>query len=458
MVRIITYFIVIIALVGSSVWIADRPGMVILEWQGWRLDTTVPILLSFLLFAATMLALVLRLLGSLHALPNRVTRRWSANRRRKGYHALKAGFAAVAAGDSSRATEMAKEAGWRLTDSNTSLLLQAQAAELARDETAVHRYYNLLRASPTTELIGLKGLITAAYRAGDHGQVLDLARRAVAIQPVDWAVQTLFDALVRERLWEEATRILVSHQTNAFQPPDKANRYQVVLDTQRALESDIAGQSSDALRLARRALGRDASMVPAAILAARLYAAAGRVRKAARLVEAAWCRTLHPGLVGIYFDIWPSDDALKRLQRAERLVTVTGNPDHLENRLLIAGAALEAQFWDQVHEQLTPLLTAEALSQRVAVLMARLEQLERNDAATADNWLQRASTAPADAEWHCRMCGTDATQWDACCPHCGRFDSLAWIIRPVLALAQTPALTTEKCIHSALLLKEHDLL
>ncbi len=425
MVRIIIYAIGVMILVKTFVWIADRPGTVILEWQGWRLDTTVPIMMSFMLIFVIISMLFLRFLRLLHALPHLIQNRWNQYRRSRGYAALNAGFAAVAAGDAINATKMANEAGGRLTGSHTILVLQAQAAELAGDETAARRYYDLLRASPTTELIGLKGLIAAAYRAGDPSKVLDLARRAVAVQPVNWAVQTLFDALVRERLWAEAARTLVKHMDKAFKPADKARRYQVVLDTQRALE---ATEPREALRLAGRALGRDAGMVPAALLAARLYIRSGRARKAARLIESAWCRTLHPGLIQTYFDIWPSDDAQRRMQRAERLVAVTHNPEHMENKLLLADAALEVQRWDKARSHLMSLLSAKVLSQRVALLMARLEQWENHNTAAAEEWLQQASTAPADTTgWHCRICGTAAAQWNACCAHCGNFDSLAWI-------------------------------
>ncbi len=425
MVRIIIYAIGVMILIKTFVWIADRPGTVILEWQGWRLDTTIPIFLFLLFLIIVFIIFLLRLLGLFHALPHRMHSRWNQYRRSKGYAALNAGFAAVAEGDVTNAIKMANDAGNFLKNSHTTLLLQAQAAELAGDEIAVRRYYDLLRVHPTTELIGLKGLITAAYRAGHHSQVLDLAKRAVTVRPVNWAVQSLFEALVRERLWAEAAQTLEKHRDNAFKPPEKARRYQVVLDTQQALE---ANEPREALRLARRALGRDAGMVPAALLAAQLYTRSGRARKAARLIESAWCRTLHPGLIQTYFDIWPHDDAQRRMQRAERLVAMTSTPEHIENRLLIADAALEAQLWDKARSQLVSLLSAKMLSQRVAVLMARLEQWEYHNTAAAEEWLQRASTAPANATgWHCRICGTATAQWNACCAHCGNFDSLAWI-------------------------------
>ncbi|KAF0138471.1 MAG: putative enzyme of heme biosynthesis (HemY-like) protein [Rhodospirillaceae bacterium] len=435
MVRILVYVIAVVGGIGIAVWLADHPGTVTLEWQGWRLDTTVPVLLLLLVLLTGVLAVLWRLLGLLWALPHRMHQRHGERRRRRGYAALSAGFAAIAAGDAGRATKMANEAGRRLGDPETSLLLQAQAAELSGDGTAVRKYYGLLRANPVTEMIGLKGLITEAHRTGQHDQVLDLARRAVTVQPVDWAVRALFKALVREHRWADAGAALAhNHRTHAFKPHE-AERYQIVLDTQQALEADAAGDRRTALRLTRRVLRKEAGMVPASLLAARLYHVEGKTRKAAGVVEDAWRRTPHPGLAQAYFDIWPGDDALKRTQRAERLAV--RNPDHPEGRLMVAGAALEAHLWGQARSQLAPLLAAEVPPQRAVALMARLEQLEHDDATTTANvWLQRVSMASPDAGWRCRNCGTDTAQWGACCAHCDGFDALAWVAAPSRALSR----------------------
>jgi HemY protein len=71
-------------------------------------------------------------------------------------------------------------------------------------------------------------------------------------------------------------------------------------------------------------------------------------------------------------------------------------------------------------------------------LMARLEESEAVNMPAAREWLDRAIGAPPDPSYVCARCGGDSPQWQALCPACGGFDTLAWRIppsgsRPVIA-------------------------
>jgi len=63
---------------------------------------------------------------------------------------------------------------------------------------------------------------------------------------------------------------------------------------------------------------------------------------------------------------------------------------------------------------------------RVFQLRARLAEEDSEDRGTADEWLERAAAADADAQWVCNDCGTVADEWSAVCGNCGAFGTLAW--------------------------------
>ena len=44
MFRALLFFLQIAVLVTVSVWFANRPGLVEIDWQGWRLETSVGVL------------------------------------------------------------------------------------------------------------------------------------------------------------------------------------------------------------------------------------------------------------------------------------------------------------------------------------------------------------------------------------------------------------------------------
>jgi HemY protein len=42
--RILIYIVEVAVVVAVAVWLADRPGVVLLEWQGYRVETSIGIL------------------------------------------------------------------------------------------------------------------------------------------------------------------------------------------------------------------------------------------------------------------------------------------------------------------------------------------------------------------------------------------------------------------------------
>ena len=96
------------------------------------------------------------------------------------------------------------------------------------------------------------------------------------------------------------------------------------------------------------------TLVPAAALAGRLLGEAGELRKAARIVEAAWKANPHPDLADTYAHLRPGDSARERLARVETLAQMT--PGNIEGALAVARAALDAQEFAIARKALAPLV------------------------------------------------------------------------------------------------------
>ena len=70
--------------------------------------------------------------------------------------------------------------------------------------------------------------------------------------------------------------------------------------------------------------------------------------------------------------------------------------------------------------------------------MAQLEESEAGNMPAARDWLDRAIGAPPDPCYVCTQCGGETPEWQALCPDCGGFDTLAWHSPPS---GPRPALT-----------------
>jgi HemY protein len=189
-----------------------------------------------------------------------------------------------------------------------------------------------------------------------------------------------------------------------------------------------------ALRSAQDAVKLAPDLVPAAALAGRLLSRKGDLRKAAKVVEAAWSTLPHPDLAEVYLNLRPGDSALDRLKRAETLSRLSNGAP--EGRLAVARSALEAREFDRARDALEPLLQ-DRPSMRVCLLMSDLEQAEHGSTGKGREWLARATRAPRDPAWIAD--GVVSDHWAPISPVTGRLDAFVWQAPPDVLIA--PELT-----------------
>jgi len=167
----------------------------------------------------------------------------------------------------------------------------------------------------------------------------------------------------------------------------------------------------------------------------------GRKRRARKALEKSWARTPHPALMKAYLDVAVEGKTPLERYKAVEFITRPART-HPESRLALAEAALDASLWGEARAQLEALQT-ERPTARVFQLRARLAEDDAEDSTTADEWLERAAAADADAQWVCHDCGTVADEWSAVCGNCGAFGTLAWNQPPRIhrAVMAPPAAT-----------------
>ncbi|MDA8233058.1 MAG: tetratricopeptide repeat protein [Magnetospirillum sp.] len=422
--RLVLFVVVTALLVAGAVWLADRPGDVTIHWQGWRVDTTVPILLIALVLLVAAMEIALRLVRGVVGAP----RRWMARRRerrtREGYRALSDGLAAIAAGDTKAARKLARRADKMLGDDSLTGLLTARAAELAGDAGEAERRFRTMLDRPETAFVGLKGLMTQALERGDGEAALDFARRAWAARPgAEGLAATLFDLQAKAGQWAEAELTLAEAKRHgSLNGAERRHREALVLNERAAL-ADAAGDVAEGARLALQAHKADPIFVPAAARAATLLGRMGKSRKAAAVLEGTFRYAPHAALADAWTALAPAEEPLARVKRMERLMRA--NPQAPESHVALAEAALAAKLWGQARTHLEAAAKTHP-SVRIYTLLARIEREERGDEAAAQAWQAKAATAPADPTWVCAACGARTESWSVGCPTCGAIDRLVW--------------------------------
>jgi len=164
------------------------------------------------------------------------------------------------------------------------------------------------------------------------------------------------------------------------------------------------------------------------------------VRKAGKILTAAWKLNPHPDIAEAYANLRFGDTARARLTRMQTLAEKL--PGQREGAIAVARAALDAQEFGIARAALAPYQSAP--TQRIATLMAQIEAAEHGDEGRVREWMGRAMRASGDPVWTAD--GVVSDRWMPVSPN-GRLDGFEWKLplaeigasRPVIEFAAPPA-------------------
>lgn len=436
MFRIILFLVLIALAAAGAAWMADQPGDVVLSWGVWRASPSLPVFLLVLGLLMVAAILAWSLLRGLWRAPERMRRRRREKRHARGRHAITHGLLAIGQGDGHAARRHADIAKRLTSDDPLALLLQAQSAQLDGDRAGAHRAFQAMAERGDTRLLGLRGLFIEAQRSDDPVAAVTIAEEALKLSPAStWASQAVLGFRCAQGDWTGALKILDNNFASGLIDRATFRRQRGVLLTARALEletgdRDLSRESvMEAIKLAP-------TLVPGAVLASRFQSEAHQIRRAMKIIEAAWLAQPHPDLADAYAHVKLGDSARQRLVRVETLASKV--PGHIEGALAIARAAIDAAEFTRAREALAPF-TADS-TQRVAMLMAEIERTEHGDSGRARAWTMRAVRALHDPVWTAD--GYVSDRWRPVSPVTGRIDAFQWQT-PLAALPSDRASTIE---------------
>ena len=448
MIRVIVFLAAASFIALGVVWLADRPGQIAITWLGYRADLSVMVAVIAIVAVAIAAIVLWSLARFLMRSPKLFSLALRNRKRRRGYDAVSRGLIAIGAGDARAAQRFAANAQKALPNEPLALLLRAQTAQLNGDRTGAEDAFRAMAERGDTRLLGLRGLYVEAQRRNDPVAARLAAEEAAKDAPaLPWAGQAVLEFRCAAGDWEGALAILEGHRSAGTIDRATYRRQRAVLLTARALGAEE--ENRDAARtLAVDAVKIAPDLVPAAALAGRLLAENGERRKAGRILEAAWKVNPHPDLAEAHAHVRLSDSARDRLSRMQALARLA--PGHPESALAVARAALDAREFAAAREVLAPLLGAP--TQRVAMLMAELEQLE-GDEGRAREWMGRALNAARDPAWTAD--GYVSERWLPVSPVTGRLDAFEWKV-PVTELGPHAPVMIEAPVAPTPELPAHD--
>lgn len=431
MIRLLFFVVLVLGLGFGFAWLADRPGDLSIVWQGREIEmslmTAVTVIVS--LIAAIMISWWL--IRTIILSPRTVSRYFRANKRDRGYQALSTGLLAAGSGDAAMARKMNKRTKGLLNADQEPLihLLDVQAALIEGHHEEARKLFEAMAKDPETKLLGLRGLYLEAQRQGADEAAQHYAETAAEQAPhLPWAGAAALSYRTREGKWDEALRLLDRQRHAGTIEAEVADRQKAVLLTARAREivdSDPSSARDDALH----ALKLAPAFPPAAVIAAKALLRQDNLRKAAKILEAAWKANPHPEIAEAYVRARMGDTTADRLKRAERLEKLRPlNPLSYD---VVARAALEAHQFDLAREKAEASARLQPC-EGIYLLLADIEEAETGDQGRERYWLSQAVRAPRDPAWTAD--GYVSETWEPVSPVTGKLDAFEWKV-PVEQLA-----------------------
>ena len=429
MIRVVFFLLAVGALALAAAWLADRPGDVVLTWQGLRIETSLMVLIGAMLAAMAVLALI-----------------WSLAAR--GFH-----FAIyLARGICTVAVASAPMRRFRAVSSQSAPAILPRRANTPpkqsvsrrpnrsrccsarnrRNLPAIVKRLKLLfapwRAAPTpsrsASTVSSSRRSAAPITSARHA----LAEEAARDNPsLGWAGKAVLEMRCATGDWAGALALLEGNKRALDK--ESYRRQRAVMLTARALateETDRDNAKAFALEAAKLA----PTLVPAAALAGRMLAEGGELRKATRVC---WKKPGGPIRIPISPRSFPNYGSATPRATVSSVSKglVKKMPGHIEGALAMARAAIDAQEFGKARAALAAYL--EAPTKRIALLMAELERAEHNDEGRAREWIARALNAPPDPAWTAD--GHVSDRWLPVSPS-GRLDAFEWRV-PVTGMVTT---------------------
>ncbi len=421
MIKLVAFFLILLALAFGFSTLADTPGHFLLQWG--ETEYRVSLITGVVALAAFALGFMIlwSLFRLIFRLPGILGFASRMRRQARGQQAVSRGLVAIGTGDSRLAQRYAQESMRLLGKEPLPLLLKAQAAQLAGDAKGAEDAFRTMLDEPETRSLGLRGLYVEAERRNDGAAARLLAEEALNRTPdAVWASEAMLGFKAAEQDWRGAIALIDQNISRRLIGKSEGRAQRAVLLAAAAQEV-FETSPDEALSLAQEALRIAPGLVPAAAIAARRLSAKGDFSRASKIVEAAWKEHPHPDLADAYLNVRHGDSALDRLKRARYLLRLT--PAAREARFAIARAALDAREFGAAREALEALVL-EKPTVRACLLMAELEETESGNEGLVRAWLARASRAPREPEWVAD--GVVSADWSPVSPVTGKIGAFEW--------------------------------
>ena len=424
MIKIVWNAVLLAIIALSAAWLSNNPGSVQMDWLGWRVQTSVAVVIGvfvigyavFYAFLAKPLLLLKNkfLYWAREDLRAEKMAKAKVGREIDRYTLLGKGLTALAAGDVETAKKLQKDIAKKFADDEVkTFVFNAQLAEAQNNTAQAMELYGKLADAPETRLLGMRGKIRLFRLNGAPEKALKACEELLNEKnPMPWTLTEAFELQVQEKQWEKAIATLEkANKLDLFDKKTFKHLKASVLLEQAVGTTDAAEKE----RLIFAAEETDDSLIQAVLTAAAINAEKGEIRKAHNQLRKLWKTAPCWAVYEAYQALTPEKTALEAVTDLQDLLDE--NKDAEINALVMADASLKARLWGQAKGLLDKYLAIKPNSKRALLLMSEVAAANRDEKAAVE-YGEKAAVAETEPMYCCSVCKTAFNEWHTVCPTC----------------------------------------
>ena len=422
MIRILFIFIILTLTGFITIWLKKNPGNIAIEWQGWLLETSVPIIIALTLFLFFLVIVCYFLIKKIISIPQSVQNRYKKNKKSKADTAIIKAFSAKYMGEIELAESYSKQAKF-LNNTPLKLLLDSEINNYYGNDSKDLEHLNNMLEHPETLLVSVKKLTTTHIK---NREIKD-ALKIISMSPKSkntpkWFFYTALQLNILEKNWEKINISIknINKYTNTNNTSLKLIKSRIFL--YKAMEEYNNKNNDIEFQDINTSLKFDPSFAPAIVLKAKLLYKNDK-KLGLDYIKNSWKKHSHPEIANFLISIFDNKPKQKLLSIVKSLTKL--NNDSYNNNYTLAKVALLLEAWPIARQALN-IIPEKNWTKTIYLMMADLEKKEHGDNNKFNFWYDKAQNAILDFSWGCTSCSYIPDQWKLICPKCSSLDSIQW--------------------------------
>ena len=422
MIKVFLIFIFLSLTGFITIWLKQDPGNIDIEWQGWIIETSVPIIIALIGLLLFLIILSYLIIKKITSIPKTIKKSYKKNKNDKANSAIIKSFAAKYMGEIELAESFSKQAKF-LNNTPLKLLLDSEINNFYANNNDSLDSLNKMLSHPETLLLSIKKLTSTYIQNGEIKNAIKIIKMSPKSKNTPkWFFYTSLKLNIIQRNWEEVINSIkhIKKYTNINNSELKFIKSRIFLF--KAIEEYKNDNKKLDFNDINTSLKLDPSFPPAIVFKAKLLYQKNE-SLGLQYIKKSWKKYAHMDIVNFLIKFYESKPKSALLTLTKNLTKT--NKYNFNNYFILAQVALSSEAWMTARQALK-MIPEKDWTKNIYLMMAELEKKEHGNTNKFNYWYDKSKNAYLDYSWGCTSCSYTSTNWELICPTCSNLDSIKW--------------------------------